>query len=109
MKLDLRQIAHWSSAEFEGAGADGLAATGYSIDSRTIAAGELFFAVKGEHFDGQDFVAAAIARGAVAAVVSRRSLTSARIAAGSHPLLIVEDTLKALQQLAAAVRRHWGK
>jgi UDP-N-acetylmuramoyl-tripeptide--D-alanyl-D-alanine ligase len=109
MKLDLRQITHWCSAEFEGAGADGPAVTGYSIDSRTIGAGELFFAVKGERFDGHDFVGAAISRGAVAAVVSREKLSAARVAAGSHPLLIVEDPLKALQQLAAAVRRHWGK
>jgi len=109
MKLDLRQIAHWSSAEFEGAGADGLAAAGYSIDSRTIGNGELFFAIRGERFDGHDFITAAMERGAVAAVVSREKLADARIAVGSRPLLIVDDTLKALQQLAAAVRRHWGK
>jgi len=108
MKLDLRQIAHWCSAELEGAGADGLAATGYSIDSRTIGPGELFFAVQGERLDGHDFVAEAIAKGAVAAVVSREKLPDARTAAGSHPLLIAADPLKALQQLAAAVRRHWG-
>ena len=66
MKLDLRQITHWCSAEFEGAGADGPAVTGYSIDSRTIGVGELFFAVKGERFDGHDFVGAAISRGAAA-------------------------------------------
>lgn len=108
MKLDLRQIAHWCSAELEGEGADGQAATGYSIDSRTISAGELFFAVKGEHFDGHDFVGAAMARGAAASVVSREKLAEARAAAGDHPLLVVEDTLKALQQLAAAVRRDWG-
>jgi UDP-N-acetylmuramoyl-tripeptide--D-alanyl-D-alanine ligase len=109
MRLELRQIAHWCSAEFEGAGADGLWAAGYSIDSRTVGAGELFFAVKGERFDGHDFVAAAIERGAVAAVVSRAKLAEARIAAGSHPLLIVDDTLHAMQQLAAAVRRDWGR
>ena len=108
MKLDLRQIAHWCSAELDGEGADGRTATGYSIDSRTITAGELFFAVKGEHFDGHDFVGPALGRGAVAAVVSRDKLAEARLAAGNHPLLVVEDTLKALQQLAAAVRRDWG-
>lgn len=109
MKLDLRQIAHWSSAELEGpAGSEGLAATGYSIDSRTIAAGELFFAIKGERFDGHDFVGAAMARGAVAAVVSREKLDAARAEAAGRPLVIVDDTLQALQQLAAAVRRHWG-
>jgi UDP-N-acetylmuramoyl-tripeptide--D-alanyl-D-alanine ligase len=109
MKLELRQIANWCGAEFEGMGADALAAVGYSIDSRTIGPGELFFAVKGERFDGHDFIDAAVARGAIAAVVSREKLAEARVKAGSHPLLIVPDTLKALQQLAAAVRRHWGR
>jgi UDP-N-acetylmuramoyl-tripeptide--D-alanyl-D-alanine ligase len=109
MKLDLRQIAHWCSAELEGAGADGRTATGYSIDSRTIEPGELFFAVKGQRFDGHDFAGTAIAKGAIAVVVSREKLETALAAAGDHPLLVVEDTLKALQQLAAAVRRHWGK
>lgn len=109
MKLELRQIAHWCGAEFEGAWADSLTAVGYSIDSRTVAPGELFFAIKGEHFDGHDFVGAAIAAGAIAAVVSRDKLAESRIRAGSHPLLVVPDTLKALQQLAAAVRRDWGR
>lgn len=108
MKLDLRQIAHWCGAEFEVADADGKSAAGYSIDSRTIGPGELFFAIKGEHFDGHDFVGAAIARGAVAAVVARDKQDAALLEAGNHSLLVVEDTLKALQQLAAAVRRDWG-
>lgn len=109
MKLELRQIARWCSAEVDGPEADGLAATRYSIDSRTIAPGELFFAVKGERFDGHDFVGGAFTRGAVAAVVSRERLEAVRSMGGSHPLLVVDDPLKALQQLAAAVRRHWGK
>jgi UDP-N-acetylmuramoyl-tripeptide--D-alanyl-D-alanine ligase len=109
MKLQLRQIAHWCGAELDGASADGGAAAGYSIDSRTIGAGELFFAIKGERFDGHDFIGAAVLRGAVAAVVARDRLASARIEAGDRPLLVVDDTLKALQQLAAAMRRHWGK
>lgn len=109
MKLDLRQIAHWCSAELEGAGVDGLAATGYSIDSRTIGAGELFFAVKGERLNGHDFVAAAFERGAVAAVISQEKLAEARAVAGSQPLLVAADPLKALQQLAAAVRRDWAR
>jgi len=107
MKLELRQIAHWCGAELDEA--DGLAAMGYSIDSRTIAPGELFIAIKGERFDGNDFVGAALERGAVAALVSRDRLAAVREAAGSRPLLAADDTLKALQQLAAAVRRHWGK
>jgi UDP-N-acetylmuramoyl-tripeptide--D-alanyl-D-alanine ligase len=84
-------------------------ATGYSIDSRTIEPGELFFAVRGERFDGHDFVSFAIERGAVAAVVSRAQVATLSDAALSVPLLIAEDTLIALQALASHVRRQWGK
>src|ERR1700751_5407126 len=109
MKLELRQIARWCSAELDDKHVEGLSARGYSIDSRTIVPGELFFAVKGERFDGHDFVGGAFTRGAVAAVVSREKLESVRVNAGNRPLLVVDDPLKSLQQLAAAVRRHWGK
>ena len=85
-----------------------LAVSGYSIDSRTVAAGELFFAVKGDRFDGHDFAAAALERGATAAVVSRARLASLPDAALTAPLLVVEDSLLALQSLAAHVRRRWG-
>lgn len=109
MRLELRQIAHWCSAEMEGAAADGVVAEGYSIDSRTIEAGELFFAVKGARFDGHDFVGAALTRGAVAAVVSREKLDTVLSAGAVGPLIVVDDPLKALQQLAAVVRRQWGR
>ncbi|HUD75057.1 MAG TPA: UDP-N-acetylmuramoyl-tripeptide--D-alanyl-D-alanine ligase, partial [Terracidiphilus sp.] len=82
---------------------------GYSIDSRTVAAGELFFAVRGERLDGHDFVAAAIERGAVAAVVSRARVATLPDAALAVPLLITEDPLTALQALATHVRRQWGR
>lgn len=77
-------------------------ATGYSIDSRKIAAGELFFAIKGDRFDGHDFVPAALERGAVGAVVGREY-------SGSGSLLRVDDPLLALQTLAREVRRMWGR
>jgi UDP-N-acetylmuramoyl-tripeptide--D-alanyl-D-alanine ligase len=82
---------------------------GYSIDSRTVGSGELFFAVRGERFDGHEFVVAAADRGAVAAVVSRARVASLPDAALAIPLLIAEDPLAALQLLAAHVRRQWGK
>ncbi len=84
-------------------------AQGYSIDSRTLAASELFFAVRGERFDGHDFVVAAIERGAVAAVVSRARIAALPDVAFSIPLLVAEDPLTALQSLAAHVRRQWGR
>jgi len=81
---------------------------GVSIDSRTVARGELFFAVRGERLDGHDYVGAAFAAGAAAAVVSGERL--AGIDAALHGrLFVVEDTLAALQLLARAVRIAWGQ
>jgi UDP-N-acetylmuramoyl-tripeptide--D-alanyl-D-alanine ligase len=74
-----------------------------------VAKGELFFAVRGDRLDGHDFVAAAIERGAVAAVVSRARVATLPDAALAAPLLITEDPLIALQALAAHIRRQWGK
>src|SRR5260221_13410176 len=103
MKLPLSRVAEFLSADGEFDRDD--VAHGYSIDSRTIRPGELFFAVKGEKMDGHDFVAQALEKGAVAAVVSRQKLS----ALNSQPTLAVEDTLVALQTLAKSVRRMWAK
>ncbi|MGA9565620.1 MAG: UDP-N-acetylmuramoyl-tripeptide--D-alanyl-D-alanine ligase [Candidatus Korobacteraceae bacterium] len=104
MKLTLSRAAEFmlASGEFDPAAV----ATGYSIDSRTLQPGDLFFAVSGERLDGHEFVDAALANGAVATVVRRDRLS--RFAEKSK-LIAVDDTLAALQQLAAAVRRLWGK
>ena len=113
MKLTLAEAAIGAGAVLEApasvTGAGALTACGYSIDSRTVSAGELFFAVRGEHHDGHDFVEAALARGAIAAVVSRALVASLPDAALAAPLLITEDPLVALQALAAHVRRQWGR
>jgi len=104
MKLSLGKIAEFISAS--GDFPKDEIAQAYSIDSRTVRPGELFFAVTGERLDGHDFVAAALEKGAVAAVV--RQHQSARFPDKSR-LLLVEDTLVALQTLATAVRKVWGK
>ena len=110
MKLTLGQIADWLHAEGE---IDAVAiAQGYSIDSRTVAACELFFAVRGERVDGHDYVEAALKNGAVAAVVSMRWLAPPEL--DSAKLLRVPDeendcVLAALQTLAHEVRRVWGR
>jgi len=104
MKLTLSKIAEFLSAT--GAFPREEVAQGYSIDTRTIKTGELFFAVKGERLDGHDYVGAAVEKGAVAAVVQKDQLHR-------YPektrLLAVDDTLVALQTLATAVRKVWGK
>jgi len=81
-------------------------AQGYSIDSRTVQSGELFFAVKGERLDGHDFVEQALSNGAIGAIVRKDQLTRYPAKTG---LLAVDDTLVALQTLATAVRKLWGK
>jgi len=104
MKLGLSRAAEFMAAS--GGFHPTAVASGYSIDSRTVQPGDLFFAVRGERLDGHDFVDAALSRGAVAAVVRIDQI--ARFP-DSTQLLAVDDTLTALQQLAAAVRKLWGK
>jgi UDP-N-acetylmuramoyl-tripeptide--D-alanyl-D-alanine ligase len=103
MKLPLSRIAEFLNVSVSGIDPKAVA-TGYSIDSRTIREGELFFAVKGENLDGHDFVQQALEKGAVAAVVSQENSPRSDV-----PLIRLDDTLVALQTLATAVRRLWGK
>ncbi|MEI8144815.1 MAG: UDP-N-acetylmuramoylalanyl-D-glutamyl-2,6-diaminopimelate--D-alanyl-D-alanine ligase [Alphaproteobacteria bacterium] len=76
------------------------AVSGISIDSRTIGEGEVFYAIKGDRFDGHDYVEAALSRGAVAAVVSREWAASAK--PGRY--LIVPDVLRGLEDAGRAAR-----
>jgi UDP-N-acetylmuramoyl-tripeptide--D-alanyl-D-alanine ligase len=106
MKLTLAQAAEWIGAS--GSFARDAVATGYSIDSRTVQAGDLFFAVTGERLDGHDYVAAALARGAIAAVVLTHWTAPEGVNEGVL-LRVKGNVLHAMQGLATAVRRHWGK
>jgi UDP-N-acetylmuramoyl-tripeptide--D-alanyl-D-alanine ligase len=81
--------------------------TGCEIDSRRIKPGQLFFAVRGQRYDGHDFVAAALERGAAGAVVKKEFRDQAAASARSQ-LIPVVDTTMALQALACHVRRQWG-
>jgi UDP-N-acetylmuramoyl-tripeptide--D-alanyl-D-alanine ligase len=77
------------------------AVTGLSIDSRTIAPGEAYFAIKGDVHDGHDFVAAALKAGAALAVVEAAQRDKF---APDAPLLVVDDVLAGLVDLARAAR-----
>lgn len=81
------------------------AITGISIDSRTLAPGEAYFAIKGDVHDGHDFVEAALGRGAALAVVAKEQ--AARFAADAR-LLVVDDVLAGLVDLARAARARFG-
>jgi UDP-N-acetylmuramoyl-tripeptide--D-alanyl-D-alanine ligase len=78
--------------------------SGISTDTRTLRAGEMFVAIRGERFDGHDFLAEAAKRGAVCAMVDRSF--DGISAAGTPPISIirVRDTVEALGRLGARVR-----
>lgn len=79
-------------------------AQGVSIDSRSVAPGDLFVALQGPNFDGHAFVLDALAKGAAAALVARRP----EGLADDAPLLLVDDTLDALRALGGAGRTRCG-
>lgn len=79
-----------------------LASQRITTDTRTIKTGDIFLALSGDNFDGHDYIDVAVAKGAVAAIVSRP--TSG--AAATIPQLVVSDTRLALGQLAAYRRQQ---
>ncbi|HEY0223481.1 MAG TPA: UDP-N-acetylmuramoylalanyl-D-glutamyl-2,6-diaminopimelate--D-alanyl-D-alanine ligase [Pseudolabrys sp.] len=83
----------------EKSGAPAAEISGISIDSRSVAKGEAFFAIQGDNRDGHDFVEAALKAGAGVAVVARTKGFPA-----DAPLLVVADVLDALRDLARASR-----
>jgi UDP-N-acetylmuramoyl-tripeptide--D-alanyl-D-alanine ligase len=100
MNLSLEEISKAVDGTLEGAG--NVKVRGYSIDSRTITPGELFFAIKGPRFDGHKFVGQALEKKAAAAVIEE----SVEGKGGST--IRVKSTLQALQDLSRDVRRRWG-
>ena len=97
--MRLEEAARAIGARLSGAG--GTAFAGLSTDTRTVAAGELFIAIRGERYDGHGFLGTARERGAAAALVDARHAGEA----GTLPLpaLVVEDTRAGLGRLG----RHW--
>ena len=75
--------------------------TGVSTDTRSIRAGDLFFALRGANYDAHDYLDQAFAKGAVASIVDRDVVSSGLT-------LMVPDTLEALGALAAAYRMTLG-
>jgi UDP-N-acetylmuramoyl-tripeptide--D-alanyl-D-alanine ligase len=92
--MSLSAIAVWTHGRLFGADA---AVTGVAIDTRKLQPGDLFVAIKGEWVDGHDYLAEAAARGAVAALVTRK-------VDSDLPQLLVDDAELALGDLASAVR-----
>ncbi len=80
--------------------------SGVSIDSRTIKEGELFVAIKGDRFDGHDFVAASL-RTCAGALVSRRWAEQGFVKIEGKAVIAVEDPLSALQDMARSIRSRF--
>src|SRR5205807_71707 len=97
MTLELQEAARVMDGEGR---ARSVKVAGWSVDTRTQNPGDVFFALRGPSFDGHDFVAAALEKGAAAAIVERST--------GKAGELVVSDSLAALQRLAAWARREWG-
>jgi UDP-N-acetylmuramoyl-tripeptide--D-alanyl-D-alanine ligase len=104
--------AAWIAAAVAGkivGGDQGREFHGVSIDTRTIGTGDLFIAIRGERFDGAEFAAAAIEKGAAGVIVPHGWLESRGKASAEPPVVIeVDDTTAALQALGHAVRRESG-
>ena len=98
MTLDLQAVARAIGAPASPRPAK---VTGWSVDTRTQNPGDVYFALRGPNFDGNEFVPAAIERGAAAVVVTQAHGLEV-------PELVVPDTLKALQSLARWARVQWG-
>src|SRR4030095_4023981 len=105
MKVTAEEIATAVQAQRRDAVAS-IVPSGYSIDSRTLTAGECFIAIQGPNFDGHDFIGAALKQGAT--LVIARADTRHPIEP-DWPVIRVDDTLVALQQLANYNRRQWSK
>lgn len=110
MNLSLEEITKAVGGTLDGPG--NLKVRGYSIDTRTLNLGELFFAIKGPRFDGRQFLQQAADKKAAAAVVEDSSVGLVYDRPGGHrpPLQIIRvgSTVEALHHLARDVRRRWG-
>jgi len=98
MIFDIERVVRAMGAEGHARGL----VTGWSTDTRTLVAGDLYFALRGPNHDGHDHLTAAFEKGAIAAVVDR-NVPAAGV------VLRVDDTLAALQQAAAWAREDWGR
>src|SRR4051794_32997172 len=104
MTLNLQEVALAMGAV---AHPPSLAVAGWSVDTRTQNPGDVYFALRGPNFDGHQFVGVAAEKGAAAVVVEQGPGKTAH-AQTAMQVLLVSDTLCALQQLGQWARTKWG-
>lgn len=90
-------------------GVEDMPVKGLSTDTRKIAEGEFFIALKGEHFDGHNFLKQAIRAGAAGIIVESKRAETLDILDKGYTLITVPSTLNALGDLACWWRRQWGR
>ena len=101
MKFALRRVSEWLVRDkLEAVVESDSVVTGWSIDSRTVQPGDLFFALRGPNHDGHAYVAEVFKKGAVGVVADRA-------VEGPGPVLAVENSLRALQTVAGEARALW--
>jgi UDP-N-acetylmuramoyl-tripeptide--D-alanyl-D-alanine ligase len=91
----------WVAAQLGQVSENDAQVTGWSVDSRTLRPGDLFFALRGPTHDGNAYVAEVLKNGAAGAIVDQGI-------DGDHAVLRVQDSLVALQTLASSARREWA-
>lgn len=102
----VEQAAHAMAGSLS-AGSPGAGVAGFSIDSRTLRAGEVYIAIIGERHDGHRFIPEAVRAGAAGLVVSDPTSVPPDLASGIA-VVRVDDTTRALQRLARHIRRESG-
>ena len=102
---DVMVIPHTGTARIEAPRK--ISITGVSIDTRTIAPGNMFIALRGERFDGHEFIGSAVRRGASCAVVDSRWFRQSDQSGYALPMLVVENTLDALGYCANIHRKKF--
>jgi UDP-N-acetylmuramoyl-tripeptide--D-alanyl-D-alanine ligase len=104
MTLDLQQVARAMQAEGD---APNIPVAGWSVDTRTQNVGDVYFALRGPNHDGHDYVADAWRKGAAAVVVDR-VMEAQGVELVVAKELLVQEALRALQDLGTWARRAWG-
>ena len=94
-------IAQWTGGTWTAAPPESV--SGVSVDTRTLRPGDLYLAIRGPNFDGHQFLGDAFGRGAAGAVIAKDFTADSPI---PGPLLVVDDTCRALTALAGGHRQR---
>ncbi len=107
-KLPVRELASAIRGSLI-SGLEDMAVRGLSTDTRKLGVGDIFLALRGENFDGHNFLREAVNAGADGVIVENDTVKSEEFSGKNFTVITVPSTLKALGDLALWWRREWGK